>query len=155
VVTLRRSPRLPNFDYRGFSAYFVTSVTRERRPYFAQSTVLQLAEGCLNEVAAGHAFSLLAYCFMPDHLHVLALAECGESDLKEFVRQFKQRSGFHAKKLLGSELWQISYHDHVLRNEESLVDVARYIWANPMRAGLVDDFRQYRGSGPHPLPDWV
>lgn len=91
---------------------------------------------------------------MPDHLHLLAIGQSGQSDLREFVRQFKQRSSFLAKQVTGSELWQISYHDHVLRNSEAVGDVARYIWANPVRGGLVEDYREYLGSGPQPLPDF-
>ncbi len=42
---------------------------------------------------------VLAYCFMPDHLHLL-LASKGESRLTDFMRAFKHRSGYHCKKLL-------------------------------------------------------
>ena len=112
-----------------------------------------MAEYCLIEAARKYGFRLLAYCFMPDHLHALALAEDAESDAGELVRIFKQRSSYHAKRLLGDELWQISYHDRIMRCDEDLYDVAAYIWNNPVRAGLVADFRRFGRSGPRPLPD--
>jgi len=40
-------------------------------------------------------------------------------------------------------IWQDGYHDHALRAEESLEDVARYIVMNPVRAGLVKSVREY------------
>ncbi|MFP3408382.1 transposase, partial [Pseudomonas sp. SIMBA_065] len=40
-------------------------------------------------------------------------------------------------------IWQPGYQDHALRREERLVHVARYIVANPLRAGLVKSVRDY------------
>ncbi len=39
--------------------------------------------------------------------------------------------------------WQRSFYDHALRTDEDLVHTARYVLANPVRAGLVHDFRDY------------
>jgi putative transposase len=153
MLHLRQSPRLKNFDYLGHHAYFVTSVTRQRRPSFTDPQVLDLATDCLQRAGTERGFDLIAYCFMPDHVHILANGQAGESNLREFIRTFKQRSGFQAKRLTGSELWQISYHDRVLRKTEAVGDVARYIWANPLRANLVKDYREWPGSGPTPLPE--
>jgi len=64
-------------------------------------------------------------------------------------RLFKQRSGYAYRRLTGDRevLWQKSYYDHVLRRDEDLSDAARYIWGNPVRAGLVDNARDYPYSG--------
>jgi REP element-mobilizing transposase RayT len=153
METLRESPRLKTFDYRGHHAYFVTSVTRQRRPVFVRDDLLDLAEPLLLEIAEKFAFELASYCFMPDHLHLLAIGQSRESDLQGFVRQFKQRTSYHSRSLIGAELWQISYPDRVLRSCEAVPDVARYIWENPVRAGLASDYLSYRWSGPRPLPD--
>jgi hypothetical protein len=40
-------------------------------------------------------------------------------------------------------IWQAGYFDHAIRNEKHLRSVARYIVANPLRAGLVDEVAQY------------
>jgi REP element-mobilizing transposase RayT len=90
-----------------------------------------------------------AYCFMPDHLHLLVVVSEGVW-LQEFVWQFKQRSGYALKKATGVFAWQISYYDHVLRKEEALLDVAQYIWDNPVKEGIVDDPRDFPFSGPQP-----
>ena len=39
--------------------------------------------------------------------------------------------------------WQDGFHDHALRKEDDLIDVARYIVANPVRAGLVRKVGDY------------
>ena len=102
----------------------------------------------LREVAAKAQFEVVAYCFMPDHLHLLV--QTGEdADLVGFVRRFKQKSGYAYRRATRDPevLWQKSYYDHVLRREEDLHDAARYIWGTPVRAGLVDNARDYPYSG--------
>jgi putative transposase len=68
----------------------------------------------------------------------------------------KQRAGFAFKQRTGRPLWQPSYHDHVLRDEEVLLKVVRYVLDNPVRAGLVTSPRDYPflGSDVYPL-DWL
>lgn len=46
---------------------------------------------------------------------------------------------------LGHEgaLWQTAFHDHALREEEDLHEIARYVVANPLRAGLVESLLEY------------
>ena len=44
---------------------------------------------------------------------------------------------------IGGQLWQAGYHDHALRSDEDVREVALYVIANPRRAGLVDRFRDY------------
>ncbi|MNN82247.1 hypothetical protein D3C81_1991650 [compost metagenome] len=40
-------------------------------------------------------------------------------------------------------LWQQGYHDRALRRDEDLVKLARYVVANPLRAGLVEKLGDY------------
>lgn len=44
---------------------------------------------------------------------------------------------------LGMPLWQKGFHDHAVRKEEDLPALARYVVANPVRAGLVQRVGQY------------
>ncbi|UJS17719.1 MAG: hypothetical protein L3J17_01345 [Candidatus Jettenia sp.] len=44
-------------------------------------------------------------------------------------------------------LWQINYYEHILRSDEDTRSVAYYIFNNPVRKGLVTDFKQYRFLG--------
>ena len=55
------------------------------------------------------------------------------------MQRVKSRSAIAVNRAtLGeSALWQRGYHDHALRKDEDIKDVARYIVANPVRAGLV------------------
>lgn len=64
------------------------------------------------------------------------------------MRLFKQL-GYAYRQLTKDPtvLWQKSYYDHVLRQEEDLQAVARYIWANPVRANLVQNTNDYPYPG--------
>jgi len=150
MTRLRTSPRLKTFDYLGPFAYSLSLVTRDRAPVFTDRGIVDATMDRLTLSCARYGFSLHAYCFMPDHLHLLVSGQEGSS-LRDFVRHFKQLSGHHYKREHGAQLWQISYYDHVLRKEEDLLAVARYIWDNPVRAGLVQERSEYLYSGPRPI----
>lgn len=150
MAKLRKSPRLKGFDYVGPFAYSLTLVTRDRAPVFAHQVEVAAALDRLRRSCTQYGFSLHAYCFAPDHLHLLVSGNDGSS-LQDFARHFKQLSGYRYKREHGAQLWQISYHDHVLRKGEDLLAAARYIWDNPVRAGLVQDRSGYRFSGPRSM----
>ncbi len=148
ILKARKSPRLRSFDYIGMYAYNLTFVTRERFPFFDSAPAVSLCLRNLLAAAERHDLEVLAYCFMADHVHVLAQGQNVRSSLTDFAKRFKQLSGFHFKQAYGDDLWQISYYDHVVRREESLDVIAGYIWDNPVRAGLVENRMAYAFSGP-------
>ena len=55
--------------------------------------------------------------------------------------------GFLFKKRFGGELWQRYGYEHVLRSDEETLAVARYIFENPIRAGLVKQVEDYPFAG--------
>jgi REP element-mobilizing transposase RayT len=80
---------------------------------------------------------------MPDHLHWLFILRRGT--LEDLMHAVK---GLSAKRICREEgvsppVWQPAFHDHALRNEEDLRSIARYVVANPLRAGLVQSVRHY------------
>jgi putative transposase len=130
----------------------LTLVTRQRAPIFLQPDLSKICLDCLLKSSQKQGVTVNAYCLMPDHAHLLV--EVPERvSLRAFVRHFKQLSGYALKRKTGFEAWQISYHDHILRKEESILDVARYIWDNPVRKGLVSERAEYPFSGPRHLLD--
>jgi putative transposase len=136
------SPRLRAFDYEGNYCYFITCCTHQSKPHFKDKNLVNLVLAILKEIAQKEAFTLLSYCFMPDHLHLL-LAGDRTSSLEDFMRDFKQKSSFCFRKTSKGTLWQRSYYDHVLRKEEDIREIALYIFRNPVRKGLVTCIRDY------------
>ena len=62
---------LPAFDYRGPHRYFLSFCTADRHFAFAEAAAVYLVRGQFLRAADRHLFAVLAYCFMPDHLHLL------------------------------------------------------------------------------------
>jgi putative transposase len=138
-----RRPRLKDFDYIGIYAYFLTILTNDNTAYFKEAEVIGNLINMLIETARSKRFDVLAYCFMPDHLHLLVIGKDDKSNLKKFINLFKQKSGYWFKKNYNKNLWHVSYYDHVLRREDNIEDVIMYMLGNPVRKGIVQDFKEY------------
>ena len=98
-------------------------------------------------VAASNDFDVLAYCFMPDHLHLLVKGKTQDADLRVFVSTAKQRAAYVARTFIRGRLWQPGYFDRILRDEDDAYAVIKYIRDNPVRAGLVQAADDYPFSG--------
>jgi putative transposase len=123
--------------------YLLTTVTEGRRPLFADWRIGRLLVAEMRgEHEAGYVDSL-AWVLMPDHLHWLIVLRQG--DLETLMRRVKSRSAIALNRALQTEgrVWQKGYHDHAARAEEDLRAMARYVVANPLRAGLVDKLGDY------------
>jgi REP element-mobilizing transposase RayT len=88
-------------------------------------------------------FALLAYVFMPDHLHMLLQGLAPDSNFVATMTLIRQRTSiaFHERQRI--ILWQRGYFERVLRDEETTEKVACYLLANPVRAGLVTRAEEY------------
>jgi REP element-mobilizing transposase RayT len=96
-------------------------------------------------------FKVLAYCVMPDHAHLLVKGLDEKSDLRQFAKTVKERSGRAYRKRSGQRLWQEGYFDRVLRDEGDARKYAQYIVTDPVRAGLVATPADYSFVG---CTDW-
>ncbi|OYU30104.1 MAG: transposase [Comamonadaceae bacterium PBBC2] len=126
--------------------YLVTVVTADRKPVFVDFHAARKLIHILHHPAFAIRTSTLAYVVMPDHLHWLF--QLGEVEtLSACIQRIKSLT----TKAIGPELWQKGFHDHAIRRDEDLPAVARYIVANPVRAGLVTRVGVY----PHWDAIWV
>ncbi len=140
---MSRPKRIPGYPYIGVQRYFITVCTRDRAKYFTDSGAIALVVGVFIEAARAHAMIIVAYCVMPDHIHLLVDGAHDGADLQAFMTLAKQRAGFQFKRRYGQRLWQEGYYEHVLRDEERTEEVVFYIIANPIRKGLVENVLDY------------
>ena len=118
--------------------YLVTTATLGRRRVFDDFACARCLVGEMRRLAERGGVVSLAWVVMPDHLHWLL--QLGEgADLSESIRALKGRSAHR----LGGPLWQRAFHDRALRREDDLLATARYVVANPLRAGLVTRLGDY------------
>ena len=123
--------------------YLLTSVVHNRTPIFAELKIGRLLVAELRAAEADGLVQSIAWVVMPDHLHWLVALQSGS--LSALMQRIKGHSAISINRVLGGhgQIWQHGFHDHALRNEEDVHATARYVVANPLRAGLVDKLGDY------------
>ncbi len=134
---------LQAFDYTGLYRYFLTFCCHSKAQRFLDASAVQFTLVQILRAAADEQFAILAYCFMPDHAHLLIEAKTDSSNALRFISRAKQFSGFHYQQRHGQRLWQRYGYERVLRDDEDTHRVARYILENPLRRGLVVSVKDY------------
>ncbi|WP_018994132.1 MULTISPECIES: transposase [unclassified Thioalkalivibrio] len=121
--------------------YLVTAVCADREAWFSRFEHGRCCVHAMRELE-GEA-NTLCFVVMPDHMHWLMQLEAG--DLSRVVQKVKGSTTRRIGELRGRpcRVWQPGFHDRALRREEDLQAVARYVVANPLRAGLVSNLRHY------------
>jgi putative transposase len=144
---MSRPQRIPGFDYQGPYRYFVTFCTFDRRETLSDPAVASLVLMQLRRTSEALAFAILAYCLMPDHVHLLVEGTTATADFRRFIKRLKQSSGQKYSHRAKGPLWQEGYHDRVLRCGDDAKTIARYIIWNPVRAGLARRPSEYPHVG--------
>jgi len=119
--------------------YLVTCVTRDRVALFHDLYAGRQVVQALRYASSNNRAETLAYVVMPDHIHWLLSLGDGVT-LSCVVGAMKRHSARRINEVMHHSVrtvWQRGFHDHALRQDESVQDVARYVVANPLRAGLV------------------
>jgi putative transposase len=140
--------RLRLEDYRMGHCFSVILATAGRARIFTEPKAVQTCLTALKHAATRYAAKVYAYCFMPDHLHLLTNTPDGVN-LIDFICHFKQLSAYRLPRQsqTARRLWQTRFYDHALRSDEGVMTAARYIFDNPVRAGIVANAADYPYSG--------
>lgn len=136
------SLRLGRYSEAGRS-YLLTTVTHHRLPLFNDLRNGRLLVHEMRRCEQEGLVDSLAWVVMPDHLHWLLTLNSGT--LGQMMKRLKARSSLALKRRQSSSgsIWQPGFHDHALHRDEDLQAAARYIVANPLRAGLVKRIGDY------------
>ena len=160
----RHPEHLLAFDYTGPHRYSLTFCTESRRAAFTEAPVVQLVLKHFLQQADQQGFAMLAYCFMPDHVHLLVYSD---KEMKEVLRllngvaarrviQYLKENSFETSllKLRGEvrernhrhSVWQHHSDSLEIVGEETFRQKVEYIHQNPVRAGLVESSLDYQFS---------
>jgi REP element-mobilizing transposase RayT len=122
--------------------YLVTVACHDRRRVFGSLE----AGRCFARAVGAMGLDAETWCWvaMPDHVHWL-MAPVGNLDLSRCVQKLKALTTRKLRASLGweGEVWQRGFHDRAVREDEDLRTMARYVIANPVRAGLVGSVRDW------------
>ena len=138
---------LPHLQ-RDFKPHFITFVTKFRfvLPDWARDIALS---SCCHDHRK--QYELYVAVVMPDHVHMILTPLIGERrqqifSLIEIMRGIKGASARRINQQMRRQgaVWQEESFDHVLRCSEGLDAKVEYVLQNPVRMGLVYDWREYR-----------
>jgi REP element-mobilizing transposase RayT len=123
--------------------YFVTTVTKNREKIFLRSTLAKTVLNSLHWLHDHHCLMLIAAVVMPDHLHFVT--ELKGTPLPKVMHSLKSFTANQINEILGRRgpVWERQYYEHAIRDEGSLVEMINYCLENPVRKGIVDDFKKY------------
>lgn len=132
--------------------YLITACTYRREPFFKDLKLARIVIGEFRLAESERKLRSLSFVVMPDHFHwLIRLGKV--ADLSGIVKQVKACSSQQINRAIGrtGPIWQRGFHDRAIRREQDIRSVARYVVANPLRAGLVDDL----GCYPHWDAVWL
>ncbi len=141
--------------------YHVTARGNAREPIFTGDDDRRCFLRILGKTVERHRWVCHAYCLMPNHYHLLV--ETPEANLSRGMRQingvYTQRFN-RANQRVGHVL-QGRFGAVLVERDSHLLEPARYVVLNPVRAGLAARAEDYRWSslpavlGQVPTPEWL
>lgn len=150
--------RLPNrlkyYDYSQNGAYFITICTKNRlnmlcdivgggvldAPLVTLSTYGIIVNKTINEInRTYHHINIDKYVIMPNHIHFIVIIDDNNGSsmtptptnmvIPKLVSTFKR----FVNKMVGDQIWQRGYYDHIIRNSVDYEHIWQYIDTNPIK----------------------
>ncbi len=101
----------------------------------------------------GHKLKNIAFTIMPNHVHwVVKLLEKDDKEnpvyLQDILHSVKRFSSYEINKAenRSGTLWQKESFETTIRNETHLYYAIKYTLDNPVKAGLVSNWREWQGT---------
>ena len=145
----RKPTRLAEFDYSSAGAYFVTVCTKDRKhllcnivgeglralPTIQLTKIGDDVENAIRHM--NHTYPDVCvdkYVIMPNHIHMIIKIEpnaggLGDPPLQDIIGRFKS----YTTHKFCDVLWQRSFYDHIIRNEQDYLEIWQYIDNNPAK----------------------
>src|SRR5262245_30055727 len=141
-------PRSPRIHAPG-AMYHVTLRGNHRKDIFFTEADRRLLTVIISEVIERCSAQVHAYCFMPNHIHLLI--QVGDTPLSKIMlliaSQYARR--VQARLETTGHFFERRYHAVLVDTDEYLITLLRYIHYNPVRAQLVSSPQDYAWSSHH------
>ena len=141
-------PRFPRLVVPGFPHHVTQRGSRRQRTFFEDDDYVAYMDLLEEQLRKAHA-DILAYCLMPNHVHLVVVPHRIDS-LATLVRRTHARYARRVNQVYDwqGHLWQERFHSFVM-DEEHLLAAARYVELNPVRAGLCRRADEWPWSSVH------
>ena len=160
-LPVRKSMRLKNYNYSENGAYYVTICTKNRRCLFSEvvgsiheSTAKiklkpygRIVDEIINTFSNRFDINIDNYVIMPNHIHMIISIK--NSSIKRSIRESTLRNRSTISNVVGylkmnsskmiheinpdENVWQSSYYDHIIRDENDYLEKWNYIDGNPSK----------------------
>ena len=93
----------------------------------------------------GKDYELICYTIMPNHVHLVFELLPGNKGISKIMQSIKRISARKANIILKREglFWQDESFDRWIRDDKELYFVIKYVLLNPVKAGLVKDWKDW------------
>ncbi len=160
-LPMRKRNRMQGYDYSACGLYFITLCTMDREcllwdnvgaicdrppkmlPLSAAGKAIEAERAVLSTIYENVQLELC--CIMPNHVHLLLHIHPGTdgrskiaTTISRVIKQFKGA----VSKWLGQPIWQRSFYDHVIRNEQEYIRISEYVENNPANLALDQLYRK-------------
>lgn len=148
----RKTNRLGHYNYSQNGAYFITICTQDRRKILSDivgdgfpvpKSCGKIAEEMIRQIPVKYPTVFVdQYVIMPDHIHMLLRIDCFDGTgnpsptLGNIIGWYK----YQVTKQInlqygqqGEQIFQRSYYDHVIRNQQDYDEIWKYIENNPRK----------------------
>lgn len=138
-------PRIARIIAMGYP-YHITQRGNSKQIIFNEKSDYSTYIRLLNKYSAEYKLSILAYCLMPNHVHLIAIPQEQNSMAKTFqVCHMKYAQYFNEKYNMSGHLWQGRFHSCLL-SENHFSAAIRYVENNPVRAKLASSAESWPWS---------
>jgi len=125
-----------NYVYGG--TFFFTLVTKNGEKIFIDQTNVVVLMNAINTVKARKPFALIAYCIIPDHVHLLLTLPEDQNSFSQRIRDIKRVTTLALRKVKNNPklmLWQKRFWEHTIRDQRDMQNCFNYIHYNPVKHG--------------------
>src|SRR5262245_18511729 len=127
--------------------YHALNRGNNRQTIFADAGDYRTFLASLRQTRERYPFDLFAYCLMPNHFHLVLAPHPGQK-ISRILQSLTVAHTWHVHRRHRSSghVWQGRFKSPVIQADEHVWTVLRYVEANPLRAGLVDDLAKWLWS---------
>ncbi len=148
-LPVRKPNRLKGYDYSQNGVYFITICTKNRCEILSDicrggallRPIGKIIEIEIENLSERFDINIDKYVIMPNHIHMIITIQRAEQSpapttIVDIICAFKSITTKLANKsehISGRQIWQRSYHDHIIRNEQDYLSIWQYIDTNPIK----------------------
>lgn len=132
--------------------YHVTSRSHNKAPFSVAMPVMwRLVNESFKEAYHVHPVELISFVLMTNHYHMILVTPNGNLD--EFIYEFNKRLAIKVQKASGqiNQVFGGRYKWCLIQSQSYFMNCYRYVYQNPVRAGISRDCQSYPYSTIHHL----